>query len=46
MYTKGNSSIGRTARMLMNYLLLAGGYSWVTIRAEQRQEYFEALKKS
>lgn len=39
-YTDGN---GRTARLLMNYLLMASGYSWVTIRADQRSEYFGAL---
>ena len=39
-YTDGN---GRTARLLMNYLLLASGYSWVTIRSDQRIEYFKAL---
>lgn len=41
-YTDGN---GRTARLLMNYLLLAAGYPWITIRVDQRVEYFEALKK-
>lgn len=41
-YTDGN---GRTARLLMNYLLLTAGYPWVTIRVDQRVEYFEALKK-
>ncbi len=42
-YIDGN---GRTARLLMNYLLLASGYSWITIRAEQRIEYFTALQKA
>jgi prophage maintenance system killer protein len=41
-YGDGN---GRTARLLMNYLLLTTGYSWITIRADQREEYFAALKK-
>lgn len=41
-YIDGN---GRTARLLMNYLLLTAGYPWITIRADQRVEYFEALKK-
>jgi len=36
---------GRAARLLMNYLLLTGGYSWITIRVDQRVEYFDALKK-
>jgi Fic family protein len=40
-YIDGN---GRTARLLMNYFLLSSGYSWVTIRADQRIEYFNALK--
>ncbi len=39
-YSDGN---GRTARLLMNYLLLAKSYSWITIRTEQRIEYFSAL---
>jgi len=42
-YTDGN---GRTGRLLMNYLLITGGYSWVTIKTEQRGEYFEALAKA
>lgn len=40
-YTDGN---GRTARLLMNYLLLTTGHRWLTIRADQRVEYFDALK--
>lgn len=39
-YVDGN---GRTARLLMNYLLLTSGYRWTTIRAEQRKPYFDAL---
>ncbi|MHB1326074.1 MAG: Fic family protein [Thermoleophilia bacterium] len=42
-YTDGN---GRTGRLLMNYLFLSTGYSWVTIKNEQRSEYFEALAKA
>lgn len=41
-YIDGN---GRTARLLMNYTLLSAGYSWITIRADQRSEYFGALNK-
>lgn len=41
-YIDGN---GRTARLLMNYALLTSGYSWITIRAEQRSQYFGALNK-
>ena len=42
-YQDGN---GRTARLLMNYVLLCGGYRWITIRAEQRKEYFSALERA
>lgn len=42
-YSDGN---GRTARLLMNYVLLASGYSWITIRTDQRIEYFTALQKA
>ncbi|HDP69637.1 MAG TPA: Fic family protein [Actinobacteria bacterium] len=41
-YSDGN---GRTARLLMNYLLLTSGYPWATIRVDNRVRYFEALKK-
>ena len=41
-YTDGN---GRTARLIMNYIFLTSGFSWVTIKAEQRAEYFSALNK-
>lgn len=40
-YIDGN---GRTARLLMNYFLLGSGYSWLTIRADQRTPYFDALE--
>lgn len=42
-YVDGN---GRTARLLMNYYLLSAGYTWVTIKTEQRDDYFEALSKA
>lgn len=35
---------GRTARLLMNLLLVRGGYVPVPVRPEDRQEYREALK--
>lgn len=35
---------GRIARFLMNTALLGGGLPWLTIRVEQRGEYFEALR--
>lgn len=41
-YIDGN---GRTARLLMNYALLTSGYSWITVRADQRAEYFGALNQ-
>ena len=42
-YLDGN---GRTGRLLMNYFLISAGYSWATIRNEQRGVYFEALAKA
>ena len=42
-YADGN---GRSARLLMNYLLVASGYPWKTIRADQRIEYFKALNNA
>jgi len=42
-YLDGN---GRTGRLLMNYFLVSAGYSWVTIKNEQRGQYFEALAKA
>ncbi len=41
-YSDGN---GRTARLLMNYLLLTAGYPWVTIRVNNQVKYFEVLRK-
>lgn len=35
---------GRIARFLMNTALLGGRLSWLTIRVEQRDEYFAALR--
>lgn len=40
-YHDGN---GRTARLLMDYLLVSCGYPWVTIRVEERMRYFDSLK--
>lgn len=39
-YPDGN---GRLARFLMNLALLGGGLPWVTIRNDERPEYFAAL---
>lgn len=40
-YVDGN---GRTARMIMNYQLMANGFLPVSIAKENRLEYFEALE--
>lgn len=37
---------GRVARFLMNAALLGGGLPWLTIRVEQRAEYFDALRRA
>lgn len=37
---------GRVARFLMNAALLAGRLPWLTIRVEQRTEYFAALRRA
>jgi Fic family protein len=36
---------GRVGRLLLNLLLGAEGIAWVTIRAEEREEYFRALER-
>jgi Fic family protein len=36
---------GRCARLLMNFMLTASGYHWLTIPAVKRDEYFSALQK-
>jgi Fic family protein len=40
-YFDGN---GRVARLLMNYLLCRGGIPWITVRVEDRDQYFSALE--
>jgi Fic family protein len=35
---------GRVARFLMNTAMLAAGLPWLTIRVDQREEYFSALR--
>ena len=42
-YMDGN---GRVARFLMNTMLISGGYNWVIIPVEKRQEYMAALEKA
>jgi hypothetical protein len=37
---------GRTARFLMNYVLLCSGYKWVTIRNDCRDKYFKTLEQA
>ena len=37
---------GRTARFLMNVMLAAGGYPWLVIPVERRNEYMEALESA
>ena len=37
---------GRTARFLMNTAFLGGGLPWLTIRVEQRDEYFATLRSA
>lgn len=37
---------GRTARFVMNSQLVTGGYPWVVVPVEHRQEYMEALEKA
>ena len=37
---------GRTARFLMNTAFLGGGLPWLTIRVEQRDEYFASLRSA
>jgi len=41
-YPDGN---GRCGRLLMNYLLAASGYHWITITLDKRDLYFHALQK-
>ncbi|MBI5399717.1 Fic family protein [Candidatus Saganbacteria bacterium] len=40
-YTDGN---GRCGRLIMNYCLAAAGYPWITIIADTRDAYFQALQ--
>ena len=42
-YMDGN---GRTARFVMNSQLVTGGYSWVIVPVERRQEYMAALENA
>ena len=42
-YMDGN---GRIARLLMNTMLISGGYDWTIIPMERREEYVTALEKA
>ncbi len=37
---------GRTARFLMNAMLASGGFPWVVIRVDDRDEYMGALESA
>ena len=37
--------IGRTARLLMNLMLIRGGYPPVAVRPEDRKPYLDALER-
>jgi len=37
---------GRTARFLMNFLFIVGGYRWVVIKQETRARYLETLESA
>ena len=41
-----NDGNGRTARLLMNLILIRGGYPPVAVRPEDRLEYIQALQKA
>ena len=42
-YMDGN---GRAGRFLMNAMLASGGYDWLIIPVEKRDEYMSALEKA
>ena len=42
-YMDGN---GRTARFVMNSQLVTGGYPWVVVPLERREQYMKALEKA
>jgi len=42
-YVDGN---GRTGRFLMNVMMAAGGYPWLVIPVERRDEYMSALESA
>lgn len=42
-YMDGN---GRIGRFMLNVMLASGGYNWIIIPVERRQEYMAALEKA
>ena len=36
---------GRTARIIMNYILHKNGYAMIDIKTKEKQQYFKALEK-
>ena len=36
---------GRTARIIMNYILHKNGYAMIDIKTKEKQQYFSALEK-
>ena len=41
-----NDGNGRTARLLMNLILIRGGYPPIAVRPEDRPDYIRALQQS
>jgi Fic/DOC family protein len=37
---------GRLGRLLMNHVLLSGGYPWVTIRSDERLPFFRSIEQA
>lgn len=37
---------GRLGRLLMNYELLANGFPWVTVRADERIPFFQSIERA
>ena len=42
-YMDGN---GRMGRFILNVMLASGGYNWMVIPVERRQEYMKSLEKA
>jgi Fic family protein len=37
---------GRLGRLLMNHVLLSGGYPWVTVRSDERVPFFKSIERA